>query len=125
MPVSERQRVIREAVGHLRAHIGDEPIAEDNPFRACEDLSEVLAVLVAFCRVQEFDEALAAEVLVRALDTDREQLDETAAILGKLGYHRVAPILRRLAKRARPRPPSGLKRLRMPFHVRIAAREAV
>jgi hypothetical protein len=113
MPVSERQRVIREAVGHLRAHIGDEPIAEDNAFRACEDLAEILALLVAFCRAQQVDEALAVEIVVRAIDTDREQLGQTAAILSKLGYHRVAPTLRRLGRRARPRPPSFKERMRL------------
>jgi hypothetical protein len=125
MPVNrERRRVIKQTVAHIREHLG-EASTEHNEFAQCESLSEVLGLLIAFCRAEQVDEVLVVEVLVRALDTDREQLDETAAILGKLGYHRVAPILRRLAKRARPRPPSGLKRLRMPFHVRIAAREAV
>jgi hypothetical protein len=112
MPVNrERQRVIRDAVAYIREHMG-EGSAEDNPFRACEDLSEILALLVAFCRAREVDEALAVEIVVRAIDTDREQLDQTAAILSKLGYHRVAPTLRRLGRRARPRPPTFLERFR-------------
>jgi hypothetical protein len=119
MPVSERQRVIREAVGHLRAHIGDEPIAEDNAFRACEDLAEILALLVAFCRAQQVDEAPAVEIVVRSIDPDREQLDKAASVMAALGY-RVAATLRRLSRRARPRPLPPAERLRIPFHRRIA-----
>jgi hypothetical protein len=121
MPVNrERQRVIKQAVAHIRERMS-ETCTEDNPFAQCEDLAEILALLVAFCRTQEVDEALAVEIVVRAIDPDREQLDETAAILGTLGYVKIVPVLCRLARRARTRPPSGLKRLRAPFHVRMAA----
>jgi hypothetical protein len=114
----ERQRVIKEAVAHIRERLG-EACTEDNPFAQCEDLAEILALLVAFCRAQEVDEALAVEIVVRAIDPDREQLDKAASVMAALGY-RVAPILRRQSRRARPRPLPPAERLRIPFHRRIA-----
>jgi hypothetical protein len=117
----ERQRAIKEAVVQIRERMS-ETSTEDNPFAQCEDLAEILGLLIAFCRAQEVDEALAVEIVVRAIDTDREQLDQTAAILSKLGYRRVAPTLRRLGRRARPRPPSFEERMRLGFHQRIAAK---
>jgi hypothetical protein len=122
MPVDrERQQMIRASVAHIRERLGEASV-DDNPFQECQDLAEVLALLVALCRVQEVDEGLAVEVVVKAIDSTRGNLTETAQIMQALGYAKVAPVLRRLAKRARPRPLPPAERLRIPFLRRIAAR---
>jgi hypothetical protein len=120
MPVDrERQQMIRASVAHIRERLGEASV-DDNPFRECQDLAEVCALVVALCRVQEVDEGLAVEVVVKAIDSTRENLTETAQIMQALGYAKVAPVLRRLAKRARPRPPTFAERWRTARRCRAA-----
>jgi hypothetical protein len=117
----ERQRAIRETVTQLRARLEEPGSGDYAPFDQAEDLPELVALVIAQARADDQDEAFWVEVLLRAVPHCREELAETARVMRLLGYREVAPVLRRLAKRAQPRGPVGSERLRIPFHQRIAS----
>jgi hypothetical protein len=117
----ERQRQVREAVTQLRARLDEPGNGDYAPFDQAEDLAELLGLVIAVARAKNQDEALVVEVLLSAVSHCREDLAEAEHVMRLLGYREVAPVLRRLGKRAEPRPPSGVERLRIPFHQRIAS----
>jgi hypothetical protein len=120
MPVDrERQRTIAEAVAWIKDRMAEPSDGNNAPFDQAENLSEVLALLIAFARANGHDEALAVEIVVRAIDSDCEQIGEAASIMAALGYSKITPVLRRLAKRVRPRSPTFAERMRVGFKQRV------
>lgn len=69
----------------------------------CENLAEVIALLVAQAREAGSDETLLVEILLADIDNDRETLLEARQVLAALGYTEIAMLLKRLARKAPPR----------------------
>jgi DNA-binding protein H-NS len=112
MPVSERQKAIRKVVSMVRAQMhqssGDDELS--NIYRQADNLAELLAILTAQARAEQADETVWVEITLEAASISREGLEEAESTLASLGYSKVTPVLRRLAKRARPRPPTFAER---------------
>jgi hypothetical protein len=108
----ERQRVIRDAVRAVRenwsAPIGDPALRE--AYSQAEDLAELLALVAAQARSEGAEEVTWAEVVLKAADISAETMQESEQTLRALGYGRLASLLRRLSRRARPRAPSFAER---------------
>jgi hypothetical protein len=73
-------------------------------------LAELLALVIAVARAEDQDEVLAVEVVCKAADITRESLLEAEGTLSLLGYSKVAPVLRRLARHAPSRGPTFAER---------------
>jgi hypothetical protein len=107
----DRERLVREGVEQVRRIEFDAYKPLDDTFPQCESLAEILAVVVAEARAKGADETLWAEVLLRAVDYDRETLVETRATMAALGYTVLAEVLKRLARTA-PRKLTWHERMR-------------
>jgi hypothetical protein len=114
MPVSERQRVIREAVQAIRENWGapiSDPALRD-VYGQAESLAELLALVAAQARAEGDDEVIWAEVVLKAGGISRQSLLEAESTLALLGYGKLASLLRRLARTAKSRPPTFAERWR-------------
>jgi hypothetical protein len=85
------------------------------PFAVCEDLTEIV---LAINRLGGLD---AVEFVITKATLTRESLREAADRLKAVGLVDLAQLLRQHARRAKPRPPSFRERMRLGFHLRIAA----
>jgi hypothetical protein len=104
MPVDhERQRDVRRAVKELRAGWHDRVLMHGTPIPA-RNLAELIGLLVAECRARGADEVFQVEITLRAADFHREELSDAELVLRALGYVEISALLRRLARRAEPRP---------------------
>ncbi|WP_027578533.1 hypothetical protein [Bradyrhizobium sp. Ai1a-2] len=110
MPNDKRELIVSQGVAVLKQHLDDGAhYIESDPalaeaYRRCETLAEAVALIVAIERAAGHDEALAVEIALRAAEPPRESLQEAARIMRALGYTKVVPVLRKLARRAKPRP---------------------
>ncbi len=96
----ERRQLVRKGVEELRRMLEDPyENTEDDGVR-CENLAEVLAVVVAQARDAGHDEVLLAEIVLRATVQYRDDLLDARAVLGALGYTDIAALLKRLARSA-------------------------
>jgi hypothetical protein len=116
----ERERLVKAGVECLLTHVDDEPAfeaPEAAPPVRLRNLAEGLGLLAAEARAADFDEAFAAEVVLRSIGGwYREELLEARRVLAALGYAEIAAVLKRLARTAEPGPPT--------FHERMRARMA-
>jgi hypothetical protein len=101
---SDRRQRIQGNVQWLKRQTID--LNEVGPARPFDCLAEHLAYTIERCRTEGYDEAEHVEVLMVALSTNREDLLAAEAELRPLGYTAACSVLRRLARRAPPRPPS-------------------
>ena len=99
----ERRKRIRDDVAWLREHANeiDLDAGAALPFLTW---AELIAYEVEVARNDGFDEGEFGEVLLTVEPLTREELLEAEAVLRPLGYRMIAPILRRLARRAPARP---------------------
>jgi hypothetical protein len=115
MPIDrERQRTVVDAVHRVRQMLADPAYANvsDSSVR-CENLAEILALVVADARADGADETLYAEIVLKTIGFDCETLLEARRTLAALGYVDVAALLKRLARTA-PR--------RITWHERMRAK---
>jgi hypothetical protein len=118
MPIDrERQRQVREGVEELRQMLKDPAQAnvDDQDNVRCENLAEVIALVVAQARAAGSDATLPVEILLRSSDNDRETLLEAHQVLAALGYTEIAVLLKRFARNAPHR---------LTFRERMTARPA-
>ncbi|WP_316206931.1 MULTISPECIES: hypothetical protein [unclassified Bradyrhizobium] len=94
--------------------------AENDGVR-CENLAEVLALVVAQARDAGSDEVLLAEIVLRVSGLHRDDLLDARAILAPLGYTDIAALLRRLARSA-PRRLTWKERMKLDAADRREAR---
>jgi hypothetical protein len=102
----ERRRRIREKVELVRKHADDWRGDPSDSFNQAKTIPEVLALLIAFARAEGRDEVEETEVLLRLVDLSRAELLDIETTMAPLGYGAVAGVLRRLARTAKPRPPT-------------------
>jgi hypothetical protein len=95
-------------VAKLQAAMAAEP--EDASLSALATLEEIIGFVVAIARAGGHDEADAVEVVCRAAGVERERLLEIAHVLKPLGYKVACARLRKVARRAPPRPTTFLTR---------------
>lgn len=105
-----------ELVDWLRAH-RPEP-EEASPFQSS---AEVLAWSIACARAAGCDEVGEIETLLVAANFTRDELRADAKTLRKLNYTKVASLMSRLARRAKPRPPHWRDLGRAPAPVTMAS----
>src|SRR5262249_44126437 len=97
----ERQQLVRDGVEQLRRML-DDPArqnAADDGVR-CDNLAEIIAVLVAQARDAGSDEVLLVEIMLRVAGSHRETLLEARQVLDALGYVEISKLLKRLARTA-------------------------
>jgi hypothetical protein len=92
-------------LAHLRRVEAELPEAESSPLAALETTPMTIAWLIESFRQSGGDEVLAVELALTDLGLHRETLREDAAVLHRLGYRQVAGMMRRLERKAKPRPP--------------------
>ncbi|WP_426418462.1 hypothetical protein [Bradyrhizobium genosp. A] len=92
------------AVALLRAKLADDRDTDENSLSALESIAEVVGYLVEVDRSEGRPDDYSAELALAAADLSRETLRENAAILGRLGYADVASMMRKLARKAKPKP---------------------
>src|SRR5215210_6325234 len=105
MADGKRERRIREAVALVRSHADDgreQGGALRDAFSKCQTLSEVLALSTALARSADRDEAEEVEIILRCAQPAREDIEEAATTMAALGYRKLTPVLRRLAKTGSP-----------------------
>lgn len=109
MPIDrKRQKIVKEGVVFFREKFQDEtrdrlaaPLGVDHepPIRIA-NLAEGLALLAAEARLLGVDEGLAAEIVLRSCEFNREPLIEARRVMSALGYTKIAEVLKRLARTA-------------------------
>src|SRR5262245_25846448 len=99
---SERRKLIAEGVKFAREQLANLP--ESNAPCEFDNFAEAIAYQVAMARRANVDEAMLVEITLTAALPSRESLLEAEEVLRQLGYADVAKLLRRLARRAQPRP---------------------
>jgi hypothetical protein len=123
MPIDrERQRTVREGIEQVRRMMDDAAHENaDDDGVGCENLAEVIALLVAEARHAGADETLLAEITLRTISVDREALLEARQLLAALGYVEISKLLKRLARTA-PRRLSFIERMKISAAERREAR---
>jgi hypothetical protein len=113
----ERRKRVRESVVWLKG----QKIDLDNvgPVLPFDTLAEHLAYQAERCRAEGYDEAEHVEVLLTALPQYQETLYDAEAELRQLGYASIASVLRRLAKRAKPKPQTIWEQRRRRFNLGV------
>lgn len=91
-------------VAFLRAKLADDRDTEENSLSALQSIAEVVGYLVECDRAEQRDDCHSAELALAAADLSRETLRDNATILARLGYADVASMMRKLARRAKPKP---------------------
>jgi hypothetical protein len=88
----------------------------DDVDRTLQTYAEIIAFQIHQWRHFGADQAETlrdVELLLRALELDRESIREARDILLRLGYGRdLGPLMTALARRAKPRPPVWIERMR-------------
>lgn len=109
MPIDrKRQKVVQEGVLFFRSKFRDEtrdrlaaPLdGDEQPPIRIANLAEGLALLAAESRLLGVDEGLAAEIVLRSCEFNREPLIEARRVMSALGYTKIAEVLKRLARTA-------------------------
>ena len=111
MPISERQRLVREGVERVRQMEADPAFQHVDDGVKTESLAEGLAVLAAYARDVGEDEGVLAEIMVRTAAPDRDTLLEARRVMAALGYREIADVLKGRARSA-PRRISSWERIK-------------
>src|SRR5436309_396928 len=85
----------------------DTPELDVGHLGALQTIAEVIGYVVEGARQDGIDEADAVELLLTDAGLDREELRANALILRRLGYIKVADVMRRLARKAKPKKVAG------------------
>jgi hypothetical protein len=124
MPIDrERERAVREGVEQVRRMLDDpaHEYADDDDDVRCENLAEVIALLVAQARDAGSDETLLVEIMLRVTGSHRDTLLEAKQVLQAVGYDKIARLLERLARSA-PRRLTWKERMKISAAERREAR---
>jgi hypothetical protein len=95
-----------ELLAKLRQMQEDNPDLDTSELAPLTSNAMVIAYSVAVARDVDLNEVDVVETMLVDLGLDRETLQSDATLLQKLGYRDVASMLKRLARKAKPRPPS-------------------
>jgi hypothetical protein len=93
-----------ETVALLKTYLAEAPKADEPGLSALGSIAEVAAWLVECDRAEGRNDVDSAELVLSAVDLDRDHLREAAMVLRRLGYVSVAEMMRRLARKAKPKP---------------------
>lgn len=92
-----------ETLASFRAQLDGLPDTAENDLSSLSSIAAVIGYVIACNRAEGRDDDVGVELLLAAVDLDRQTLRSTATTLKRLGYVEVAEMMRRLARRAKPK----------------------
>jgi hypothetical protein len=97
-----------ELLAKLRQMQEDNPDPDTSELAPLTSTAMVIAYWVALARDGDLDEVAVVETALVDLRLDRETLKSDATLLNRLGYRDIGALLKRLARKAKLRPPTRL-----------------